>query len=93
MLEKQNFLPVGPWIRAEMSYKGTGLGGTLRQTGHLTCPSSEAKGIVSLCSSKLLEQVIYTCSTATLPPTHQPRSQRFGFWPSSSLKVTRDLPS
>ena len=29
MLEKQNFLPVGPWIRAEMSYKGTGLGGTL----------------------------------------------------------------
>ena len=43
--------------------------------------------------SKLLEQVIYTCSTATLPPTHRPRSQCFGFQPSSSLKVTRDLPS
>ena len=40
ILEKQNFLPVGPWIRAEMSYKGTGLGGTHidRQGTSHACP-------------------------------------------------------
>lgn len=52
MLEKRNFLPVGPWIRAEMSYKGTGLGGThidRQGTSHachlrpkVSCPFAQA---------------------------------------------------